>query len=254
MKKKSSNPYKKPPVTPYDAYVPHPRYGRGPRLTGLEVDLCDANVVMRGVSGSSSFPRFFEWSADWPVSKKQALTAAMELVKSTSAGLARKGIDGRIAGTTLVADQAKLRPVGYGKRATHYCDLDRQCRRCKRRFIFFAAEQKYWYEELRFPDYAEAWECVECRKALDEILELRKRYEELVKTRARTEAQTMELVECAVTLIEAGVFSPKGIPRLRGFLNRIDRNPAEGSPLQEAKGRLRRLGAGLRVNQCEGLQ
>ena len=243
MKKKSSNPNKNAPVTPYDAYVPHPRYGRGPRLTGLEVGPCDDNVVMRGVSGSSSFPRFFEWPPDWPISKKQALSAALELVKSTSAGLAHKGMDGRIEGTTLVADQAKLRPVGYGKRATHYCDLDRQCRRCKRRFIFFAAEQKFWYEELRFPDYAEAWECVECRKALDEILELRKRYEELVKMRARTEAQTMELVGSAATLIEAGVFSPKGIPRLRGFLNRIDRNPTVGSPLHELKARLGRLGS-----------
>jgi Probable zinc-ribbon domain len=141
----------------------------------------------------------------------------------------------------LAADQDKLRPLGYGPRVTHYSDLDRQCRRCKRRFIFFAAEQKYWCEELKFPDCSEARECVECRKALQDILEMRKRYEDLVKTRVRTEAQTMELVESAASLIEAGVFSPKGIPRLRGFLNRIDCNPAEGSPLHELKARLSHL-------------
>ena len=34
---------------------------------------------------------------------------------------------------------------------THYFDAKRVCRKCERPFLFFAEEQKYWYEDLRFP-------------------------------------------------------------------------------------------------------
>lgn len=240
MKKKSSNPYKKPPVTPYDAYVPHPRYGREPRYTRLDVDPRDPEVHLRGVSDGTDFDNtYIIGGRHHPLIKVEDAAYWLRLV--THATVDAQARNKPIAGTALVADPRKLLPDWHGRKTTHYWDFDRLCRRCNRRFIFFAAEQKYWYEELRFPEFAEAWECVECRKALHEILELRKRYEELVTTRARTEAQTMDLVECAATLIEAGVFSPKGIPRLRGFLNRIDRNPAEGTPLRELKARLGRL-------------
>ena len=58
------------------------------------------------------------------------------------------GKEYRIPNTAIPADlsrQAKATvPV------THYFDVRRQCRDCGRPFIFFAEEQKYWYEELKF--------------------------------------------------------------------------------------------------------
>ena len=34
---------------------------------------------------------------------------------------------------------------------THYYDVTRTCRDCDRPFIFFAQEQKHWYEQLGLP-------------------------------------------------------------------------------------------------------
>jgi len=46
----------------------------------------------------------------------------------------------------------------------YYVDILKECRNCKRQFIFFALEQKYWYEELRFWIDADCVRCPKCRK------------------------------------------------------------------------------------------
>lgn len=61
----------------------------------------------------------------------------------------------RIDNTAIVADLDKQ--VAATVPVTHYYDVERQCRDCNQMFIFFAAEQKYWYEELQFP-LAPVWE------------------------------------------------------------------------------------------------
>jgi hypothetical protein len=45
-----------------------------------------------------------------------------------------------------------------------YVDMLRQCQDCKRRFLFFAEEQRHWYEDLGFPTEADCVRCPECRK------------------------------------------------------------------------------------------
>lgn len=53
-----------------------------------------------------------------------------------------------------------------------YLDVLKTCRDCKRHFIFFATEQRYWYEELGFFIDADCVRCPECRIS-DRMLRLR---------------------------------------------------------------------------------
>jgi hypothetical protein len=46
----------------------------------------------------------------------------------------------------------------------YYRDKNRDCVQCKKRFVFSAKEQKYWYESLGFYFDSVAIRCVTCRK------------------------------------------------------------------------------------------
>ena len=68
-----------------------------------------------------------------------------------------------------------------------YVDTLRDCRRCKRPFLFLAREQQYWYETLRFRVETDCYECVECRASLRTVRRRLKRYRELVGKRELTD-------------------------------------------------------------------
>src|SRR5690242_18136380 len=106
----------------YEQFVVHPRYGRGPRITGLNPD--------RGFGAS----HFVWWSS-----------------AST-----------RVPFTAVVADSKRQQPSCVP--VTHYFDERRVCVDCHRPFLFFADEQKHWYEELGFTVNSECVRCVPCRK------------------------------------------------------------------------------------------
>jgi hypothetical protein len=168
------------PAAGYSGFVEHPRYGKGPRFTGLDVtDSPDGTV-------------YCHWHS--PVSV-------------------------RVPGTAVVADVARQRPATL--HVTHYFDAKRVCRKCERPFLFFAEEQKYWYEDLEFPLEADCLECAPCRKDEQRLGLVRQKYEALLRETARTEADTLELVECGVLLVESSVFSVKVLPKLRGLLKTI---------------------------------
>jgi hypothetical protein len=179
----------------YSNHVEHPRFGREPRYTGLDPDRADPDVHIhwntRRVVGS-----FFAWHED----------AVQDDVKV-------------IWGTAIAAREA--RQCGGMTLVTHYYDLDRRCRRCGRRFIFYAEEQQYWYEELKFDLGAEAVCCVPCRKSLRAEKRRRRRYGELSQIEARTPEQNLELADCCLQLMEAGEFHPRHTQRVRMLLNRL---------------------------------
>jgi hypothetical protein len=165
-------------------FVEHPRFGRGPRITGLDVsDTPDGTV-------------YCHWHSPPGV---------------------------RIPNTAVAADVARQGRATL--HVTHYYDARRVCRRCARPFLFFAEEQKHWYEELGFPLEADCLECPPCRKDAHRLGSLSRRYEILLRQEARTSDETLELVECGLTLVESAVFTGKVLPKLRGFLEPLLPDP-----------------------------
>lgn len=162
----------------YDHFVPHPRYGKGPRLTGLNPELDGTGRL------------FFHWHS------------------------AR-----RIENTAVAADLAKQPPACIP--VTHYFDVIRQCRDCQRSFIFFALEQKYWYEELGFVLDADCDRCVPCRKQQQGLQRQRERYEALFHQPHRSVSQNLEMATCCLALIQAGLFSLQQSGRVRMLLKRV---------------------------------
>ena len=164
----------------YDEYVEHPRYGRGPRYTGLN--------------------------------PKEEITLGIYLGWNSTP-------EQRIPDTAIIAD-IELQ-VSCPLPITHYFDVKRKCRDCDRLFIFFAIEQKYWYETLGFPLESDCRRCIDCRKSQQKIAQLRKRYEEMRLMEERTEKQNLELADCALTLIEQSVFGDRALKKVRTILNSI---------------------------------
>jgi Probable zinc-ribbon domain len=167
----------KSPAAEYSGFVEHPRYGKGPRLTGLDVaDSPDGRV-------------YCHWHSP--------------------AGV-------RVPNTAVAADVARQGRATL--HVTHYFDAKRVCRKCGRPFLFFAEEQKHWYEDLKFPLEADCLDCAPCRKDEQRLRVMRQKYDALLEETARTEADTLELVECGIFLVESVVFSAKLLPNLRGLL------------------------------------
>ncbi|VAX35855.1 hypothetical protein MNBD_PLANCTO02-3091, partial [hydrothermal vent metagenome] len=102
---------------------------------------------------------------------------------------------------------------------THYYDVARQCTDCGRMFIFFAAEQQHWYEDLQFGLDSDCVRCVPCRKQQQGIANIRQQYEDLFHQPDRTTDQCITMAECCLDLIERGVFTPKQTQRIHMLLN-----------------------------------
>ena len=164
----------------YGNYIKHPRYGRGPRVTGLNPETVYGGDV------------FLHWH-----SSKEC----------------------RIPNTAIAADLTKQTPATVP--VTHYYDVKRKCVNCGKGFIFFAVEQKHWYEELGFGLDSDCVRCVVCRKRQQELAHKRERYEELFQISDRSTDENLEMAACCLSLIEASVFHIRQTERVRMLLNRI---------------------------------
>lgn len=194
--------------TKYDRFVEHPRYGRAPIITGLNPSPFDddVNIHWNAISRSEIF-MLHEKATGKPY-------PYMDFLPNCSA-------NERIPFTAIVAECAKQTQTTVP--VTHYFDLERVCRDCQRPFIFFAVEQKHWYEELGFNLSADAVHCVECRKKKQQIAQLKKRYETLHAVELKSSEELLELSACCTQLVEMGVFTPKKLEFARMLLNRIQR-------------------------------
>lgn len=134
-------------------FVTHPRYGQGPRFTGLNPENDNATGRV-----------FLHWHSPQGV---------------------------RIPNTAIPADVSRQVPATIP--VTHYFDAKRRCADCGRAFLFFAAEQKYWYEELfHVPE--------------------------------RTPEENLEMAGCVLSLVEAGVFGRRQIEHVRSTLRKVPSN------------------------------
>lgn len=90
-----------------------------------------------------------------------------------------------------------------------YVDIEKQCRQCQRWFIFYAQEQKYWYEELGFAIDADCVKCIDCRKKEQTVKQMMLNYEKLVKNKNRTSDETRKLKNIALELLQLGYIKNK---------------------------------------------
>jgi len=125
----------------------------------------------------------------------------------------------RIPNTAIAANIKKQMRATVA--VTHYYDAKRQCRDCRRMFIFFAAEQQHWYEVLQFGLESNCVRCVPCRKRQQGIAQLRDQYESLYHQPERDEQESLTMAECCLSLIEGQVFTIKQCQRVRSLINSV---------------------------------
>ena len=99
--------------------------------------------------------------------------------------------------------------------------MERRCEDCAHFFIFFAEEQKFWYEVLKFGLDSDCVRCVPCRKRVQRIKNDLRRYETLHAIDDRTPEQNFEMADLTLSLIENGTFTVKQCQHARMLLNRL---------------------------------
>jgi hypothetical protein len=186
-------------------FVDHPRYGRRPRITGLNPHPHDCGVHLH-----------------WNATTHQEIVSQYEAVigKWPHGDLGgRSDRTKRIPNTAVPADLTRQSNATVP--VTHYFDLERICRDCGRPFIFFASEQKHWYETLRFPLEADAIRCPMCRKQNQALGKARATYERLQKLKNRTDTDTVRLTESLLTLVENSIFNARQTEHARALIKTL---------------------------------
>ena len=186
-------------------FVEHPRYGRKPRITGLNPQPYDGGVNLH-----------------WNATTYQEVVSGYEAVigKWPYGNLGvRVDRTKRIPNTAVAADLARQSRATVP--VTHYFDLERICRDCGKPFIFFALEQKHWYEILKFPLEADAIRCPNCRKQNQALGKVRATYERLTKLDNRSRSDTVRLLESLLTLVEHNVFSIRQTEHARAIVKSL---------------------------------
>lgn len=138
----------------------------------------------------------------------------------------RLGSDTLFPDTVLVADTAKQNYAIYPR--AYYVDVLRHCRNCRRPFIFFAAEQRYWFETLRLFVDADCVHCPDCRRESRSVHRRLRRYSDVMaKGDVATRKELMFLVDDAIYLVERGVL--KNLSQVGALKNRARQLIAEYS-------------------------
>ncbi len=183
-------------------YVPHPRYGSQPRITGVDVDRHSDGVYLKC------------WTAEELESWRK---------KGSFHGIDPAHIGFLIPGTAILADPLKQR--GSCMLNTHYYDIEKKCRDCGKPFIFYAEEQRYWYEELQFPVDADCVRCYPCRRVTQDVERTMRTYEELMSVADPSPDQQASMADYRLTLVQAGRFHTRQLEHVRAFLNRFPDHP-----------------------------
>lgn len=194
--------------TKYETYVEHPRYGRRPHYTGLNPNPYDLKVQLHP---NATNVHELQKRAVQVFGKK--LNYMIPLEKFTPKE------PPRISGTAIKAEPSLQNQPTVP--VTHYFDVERVCRDCKQPFIFFAQEQKYWYETLKFPLDSDCVRCPKCRKTERFLARTRATYERLAGIKIRDWKDNLKMAGSALTLIESGIFGNRVIQTIRRLLRTV---------------------------------
>lgn len=128
-----------------------------------------------------------------------------------------------VPGTAILPNEALQNYALFPRRI--YADLLKQCKSCTRPFVFYANEQRFWYETLRIPVDADCVMCPPCRKHAHRVKAALFRYEKALHA-PRLDAKDMKaFVEDALFLLEQGVV--RNLARLGAIKNRAVRELAD---------------------------
>ena len=191
----------------YSDYVPHPHFGQGPRFTGFDPD-----------------PRTERVSLSW------------WCVLPTDEESEKFDDSVAVLGTAIIADQSAHRPMTF--QFTHYYDIDRRCHDCGRRFIFFAEQQKYWYETLKLYGGVNCLHCVECRKKRRHLARAKRTYEALIHASELSSDGLQKLISSGLELIEAGLAGKRCYEQMQCLRRKCPENASSEdllARLQQAK-------------------
>lgn len=100
----------------------------------------------------------------------------------------------------------------------YYVDIRRVCRACDRPFIFFAKEQRYWFETLKFFVDADCVQCPDCRSELRAVQRRIQNYSNAMAKKTLNDKELDGLVKDAVFLFERGAL--KNLSILGAIKNR----------------------------------
>ena len=187
-------------------FVSHPRYGDRPRYTGLNFERYSSGVHLH-------------WHC------RDATPEQLNCIQvgAFPTQMLAEGFSAAIPNTGVVADvslqHSSCMPV------THYFDIATVCVDCRSPFIFYAEEQKHWYEELSFPIDADCVRCYPCRRATQDIDRTVCSYEDLMSVQDPSPDQQADLAARRLTLVQAGRFHTRQLEHVRAFLNRFPDHP-----------------------------
>ena len=119
--------------------------------------------------------------------------------------------------SVLIADTSKQGDNAIPR--SYYVDMRRICRSCKRPFIFFAAEQKHWYEVLAFHIDADCVHCPGCRVQRRAAKQAVKHYAELITLSQPNQDELQHLVDASVALLSQGILKIRSRSRLGHIKN-----------------------------------
>lgn len=130
----------------------------------------------------------------------------------------------------LRGDPTKQR-YGLGGPDLVFGPLEKTCRDCKADFVFTAAEQKHWYETLRFPLDSTAVRCKPCRRTLQRLEAARTEYAAALHAATATPTKTTcrAVAVAAIALLDAGGRAP--IAKALGFARKAERLGGNASAL-----------------------
>jgi Probable zinc-ribbon domain len=109
----------------------------------------------------------------------------------------------------------KARPMFMGP--TMYFDILKTCMDCGRHFIFYAAEQKHWHEDLGFSTAADCVRCIDCRKQQQSDERSHADYQRLLSKEHRSLNDLSDFVSAALDLRRQGKL--KSFQKVRESLN-----------------------------------
>ncbi len=133
-----------------------------------------------------------------------------------------------VPGTALLANTHLQNYCCFPRRV--YADVLKQCRTCARPFVFYANEQRFWYETLRLPVDVDCVDCPPCRKHAHRVKSAQARYAAALHL-PRLDAKHMEVfVDDALFLFDAGEL--RNVGRLGAIKNRAQRELPDYSGTQ----------------------